>query len=81
MFTSKCQLVGIVKLRYIIMRYIYQTRHLANYRERFCNSYFHDEVIYMNGCVWQGPTHPLHPILPLPPPNPFLNIRKEGTDM
>ena len=35
----------------------------------------------MNGCAWQGPTHPLHPMLPLPPPNPFLNIRKEGTDM
>ena len=32
----------------------------------------------MNGCVWQETMRPLHPSLSLPP---FLDIRKEGTDI
>lgn len=57
--TPKCKLLVIFKLRYIIMRYSYQTRHLFNCRDNFSNSYFNDELVYMNGGVLQDPTEPL----------------------
>jgi hypothetical protein len=74
------QLVVIAMLRYIMMRYFYQPIHLVNCRYNIANSYFHDEVIYMNEGVLLDPTEPLQSLLHLPPPL-FLNIPIEGTAM
>jgi len=62
------QLVVIAMLRYIIMTYFYQPRHLVNCRYNIANSNFDDEAIYMNRGVLQDTTEPLHSLLHLPPP-------------
>jgi hypothetical protein len=46
--TSKCKLLVIVKLRYIIIRYFYQIRHILIAKAIFSNSYLNEELPSMD---------------------------------
>ena len=65
-YTTKCQLVVIVNVHYYIMRYSYQIWHFFNCRDNFSNSYFNDELLFMNGGVLQDPTEALLSTLHVP---------------
>jgi hypothetical protein len=56
-----CQLGVILMIRYIIMISLPDQESFYLPRQFFSNSYFNDELLYMNGSVLQDPTEPLLP--------------------